>query len=310
MALAQQKKRQRKANFTHAEILLLLQEISLEHELLNSSLTNDATNRRKTEIWRAIAEKVSSCGVAVRDVSEVRDKWKNLKSDVIKRTTEQNKTGGGLTTKPGPYDKQVLTLTNQVTSDADGTPNARKPTVTDNGHFVVVLNPSYSDNLPDASSCSDTSTVSRKRTHSQSESNSEPDPSHQTDIKPDLIQPDLSQVPDIKPDLSRLPEVQCSPNHQPDLQLRPDGRSDVPTPCTVHAKLKKRGSNQSRRAAAITMDITDVEKEYFQTQTQVNRAMLGILPLVERVLQAQEQLLILKARKLELELHRAEENKN
>ena len=96
MAATAKKTRVRKANFSVEEISLMLQEIATEKGILLSQLTNEATNRRKNAIWSAIASKVTACGVAVWTDEEVCDKWKNVKSEVIRRINDQKKTGVAL----------------------------------------------------------------------------------------------------------------------------------------------------------------------------------------------------------------------
>ena len=52
------KKRLRKANYTNLEIKILLEEVALEKDVINSSLSNKITNKAKNAIWESIARKV------------------------------------------------------------------------------------------------------------------------------------------------------------------------------------------------------------------------------------------------------------
>ena len=100
--------------------MCLLQEIETESNLLNSSHSNEVTNRKKNELWVAIATKVSAIGICNRQVSDVRDKWKNLKSEALKRQADKKKTGGGPSLKAGPYDDIVLNIIGQSAPIKEG----------------------------------------------------------------------------------------------------------------------------------------------------------------------------------------------
>ena len=81
---------------------------------------SEAHHRRKNAIWSAIASKVTACGVAVRTDEEVRDKWKNVKSEVIRRINDQKKTGGGPPKKPLPYEELVTSIMGEQSPVIDG----------------------------------------------------------------------------------------------------------------------------------------------------------------------------------------------
>lgn len=103
-------KRPRKANFTAGETAVLLAEYGVEKDVLQSSFNSVITAQKKKGIWNTIAGKVSACGVAVRTAAEVRDKWRNLKTEVLKRKSSKKKTGGGPPSVDGPFDDLVLDI--------------------------------------------------------------------------------------------------------------------------------------------------------------------------------------------------------
>ena len=98
----------------------MLQEIAKEKAVLLSQLTNDATNRLKNSIWNNIAAKVTECGVAVRTDQEIRDKWKNVKSEAIRRISDQKKTEDGPPKKPLPYEELVISIMGAQSPVVDG----------------------------------------------------------------------------------------------------------------------------------------------------------------------------------------------
>ena len=57
-------KRVLKANFSNVETHILLEEITMERELLMSGFKNDVTNRKKRAAWDRILVRVNSSGVA------------------------------------------------------------------------------------------------------------------------------------------------------------------------------------------------------------------------------------------------------
>ena len=69
------RKRQRKPNYSDAEVRLLPEEIMLEKAVLFSSFNTKITAKLKSDIWNRIASAVNACGVAKRTKGEVKDKW-------------------------------------------------------------------------------------------------------------------------------------------------------------------------------------------------------------------------------------------
>lgn len=81
--MAGQDKRQRKKNFTHEEILILLSCMKENMKFIESKLNNAVTIRQKIEKWQEITEKVNSKGVEERAVKEVKKKWSDLRTQAI-----------------------------------------------------------------------------------------------------------------------------------------------------------------------------------------------------------------------------------
>ena len=94
----------KKPNFSQAEELVIQSQVEKNYHIINSKQTNTVTNKKKAQIWQAIAEKTTALGVAVRTPKEVKDKWCNTKK-AAKRVFAENKketskTGGGPPPKP------------------------------------------------------------------------------------------------------------------------------------------------------------------------------------------------------------------
>ena len=79
------KKRLKKPNFTDAETVAMLEEISIEKTLLLSHLMSSVTNRNKEIIWNRITEKINMIGGYGRKVEQVKKRWKDLKSAVLRK---------------------------------------------------------------------------------------------------------------------------------------------------------------------------------------------------------------------------------
>ncbi|XP_014669331.1 PREDICTED: uncharacterized protein LOC106810468 [Priapulus caudatus] len=95
--------KKRSPNFSSAEKALLVELYDFNKSVLTSKLTNDVTNKCKNNIWREIAEQISSIGVCERSAEDVKFKWKNLcvaakKENAMKKKDLKKKTGGGLIT--------------------------------------------------------------------------------------------------------------------------------------------------------------------------------------------------------------------
>ena len=68
----------RKKNFTHDEIVVLLNLYSENKALLEAKLNNFITKKKK-ETWEHITEAITAKGVELREVKDVRKKWSDLK---------------------------------------------------------------------------------------------------------------------------------------------------------------------------------------------------------------------------------------
>ena len=73
-------------------------------DVIQSKLTNNITNKKKSQVWEEITKEVNAVGRANRSVQEIKDKWKNLHSTAKKEFSnykkEYKKTGGGPPPKP------------------------------------------------------------------------------------------------------------------------------------------------------------------------------------------------------------------
>ena len=89
-------KRPRKANFTtDIEVTVMLEEINIDHRILDMPNTQSVTIKVKARTRTKITEKVSPYGVAVRSPQEVNDKWRALKGAVLNKQRQRSKIGGG-----------------------------------------------------------------------------------------------------------------------------------------------------------------------------------------------------------------------
>jgi len=79
MVDADQKKRDRKKNFTEAEINVIQDEVEKHFSLLNDKFSTAKANQKKLEVWSKISRMVSALGVAQRTPKECKDKWGNTK---------------------------------------------------------------------------------------------------------------------------------------------------------------------------------------------------------------------------------------
>ncbi|XP_076470829.1 t-SNARE domain-containing protein 1-like [Babylonia areolata] len=103
-------KRARKANFSAEEVRILLEELQVEHVTLFSSHSATITSEMKKEIWQRITSKVNACGVAVRTLTDLKEKWRALKASVLNKKRDEAKTGGGPAPAPVPYEEVILSI--------------------------------------------------------------------------------------------------------------------------------------------------------------------------------------------------------
>lgn len=92
-------KRARKANFSAAECTLILEMAEENLEIIREKFSSVNTNRRKTDVWQSIANKVNSLGVAKRTTIEVKDKWRSMvgaaRKEFSHELSSRRQTGGG-----------------------------------------------------------------------------------------------------------------------------------------------------------------------------------------------------------------------
>ena len=115
MAAEENKKRNRKANFTVAECSVILEEAEKNIDVIKSKFSNAITNKEKTEVWRSITSKVNSLGVCERSVQEIKDKWRGMVGEAKKEHCQvkkkQKMTGGGSRPKsPNASTQKIIDL--------------------------------------------------------------------------------------------------------------------------------------------------------------------------------------------------------
>ena len=96
--------RQRSTNFSIDEDRVLREGFSKHREALTSAFSNKVTNKTKKNAWNEIAASVSAVGYSVRDAASCKTRWKNL-TTTAKRVFNEHKllqrgTGGGPPPKP------------------------------------------------------------------------------------------------------------------------------------------------------------------------------------------------------------------
>lgn len=108
-------KRPRKPNFSPAECTTILKMAEENLTVIREKFSNTITNQRKKEVWKTIADKVNSLGVAKRTVTEVKDKWRSMvmgaKKEFALEKRSRNKTGGGKeSTPPSGNSERIINL--------------------------------------------------------------------------------------------------------------------------------------------------------------------------------------------------------
>ena len=78
------KTRERKPNFSEAEINVLQDEVEKNYAVINDKFGSAVTNKRKTAVWGRISMMVTSLGVAHRSAKECKDKWGSTKKEAKK----------------------------------------------------------------------------------------------------------------------------------------------------------------------------------------------------------------------------------
>ncbi|CAC5380379.1 unnamed protein product [Mytilus coruscus] len=88
---AAKKPRERKPNFSEAEISVLQDEVEKNYAIINDKFSTAVSNKKKSAIWNKISMMVSALGVAHRSAKECRDKWGNTKKEAKKDITEDDR---------------------------------------------------------------------------------------------------------------------------------------------------------------------------------------------------------------------------
>lgn len=114
-------KRERKPNFSAAEVSVLTDQVEKNLEVIQSKLTNNITNKKKNKIWEEITAAVNAVANSKRTTQEIKDKWKNLtckakrEYSTLKRARKE--TGGG------PQPKQPSEATERIINIYEDTPS-------------------------------------------------------------------------------------------------------------------------------------------------------------------------------------------
>lgn len=100
-------KRQRKANYGDDEVRILLEEVMLARVVLFSALNNKISLQEKNKAWDKVVAAINACGVAKRCRTEIKEKWKTMKSEVLGRQRRAMQTGGGPPESALPYEEII-----------------------------------------------------------------------------------------------------------------------------------------------------------------------------------------------------------
>ena len=92
----------------------------MEREVLTSSFCNDVTNKKKRAAWDRIRVQVNACGIALRSIVELKEKWGSLKRGVKDRVRDQKVTGGGRPLPAASYEDLVVAIIGEDSPIFDG----------------------------------------------------------------------------------------------------------------------------------------------------------------------------------------------
>ncbi|XP_029463164.1 uncharacterized protein LOC115094348 [Rhinatrema bivittatum] len=84
-------RRFRKPNFTMTELEILVQEVLCQHEHLYGSQSRQTTPDRRKQLWLHIQQAVNKEGVALREIEDVKHKWRDLRMQTSKKMAEARK---------------------------------------------------------------------------------------------------------------------------------------------------------------------------------------------------------------------------
>ncbi|XP_030065138.1 uncharacterized protein LOC115474009 isoform X2 [Microcaecilia unicolor] len=92
---AKRSRRFRKPNFTMTELEILVQEVLCQHEQLYGSQSRQTTPDRRKQLWLHIQQAVNKEGVALREIEDVKHKWRDLRMQTSKKMAEARKNVSG-----------------------------------------------------------------------------------------------------------------------------------------------------------------------------------------------------------------------
>jgi hypothetical protein len=100
--------RPKKPNFSVKEMEVLMEEIQVQAATLLSSFQTGDANKKKSQIWSDICEKVNAVGGNNRTLDQIKKRWKDTKKAVLDKNQLVKKTGGGPAAPPLPFEDVVL----------------------------------------------------------------------------------------------------------------------------------------------------------------------------------------------------------
>ena len=74
----------KKAQFSNSEVEMLLNEVDHRKSILFGSLSTGVTNKKEQLSWQFVAAAVNEVSSTPRSVSEVKNKWSDIKVDAKK----------------------------------------------------------------------------------------------------------------------------------------------------------------------------------------------------------------------------------
>ena len=115
-------KRNRKKNFTHDEIMILLEGYKENQCILESKFNSIVTNRKKNDAWTKILNKINAKGCQEREIKEIKKKWSDLKTQAVEDypRTKNFPTGGGPRPEPGPYSTIIIDIIGEDSATVSG----------------------------------------------------------------------------------------------------------------------------------------------------------------------------------------------
>ena len=137
MAEAARQQRNRKDNFTHAEIVALIQAYGQRKELLQGRFKSTLSNRDKKKGWDAVAAEVNALSTTLRSVEDLKKKWRKLASEARADLARRKSPGtrGGPRHKEGVYTDLIADIFGDQSALSGGVQGGID--VGDNGLFAV-----------------------------------------------------------------------------------------------------------------------------------------------------------------------------